>query len=145
MSDPNYLPLARCYKQLNSSVGRFGTSTLVADTQALASGSGVNDSQFTSTETQLTALLTQRDPLATTMKSELSAAAFSATPLPASASADLGNCNGLLETADVLGGITPPGTVPETPLAIMLPLAGLAVGLGGVLVVRHRRRRVASA
>ncbi|MBV8300982.1 MAG: hypothetical protein JOY68_03560, partial [Candidatus Dormibacteraeota bacterium] len=37
-ADPNFLPLARCYKQLNSSVGRFGTDVLSADTTALATG-----------------------------------------------------------------------------------------------------------
>jgi hypothetical protein len=42
----SYLPLATCYKQLNSSVGRFGTDALVADTAALRTGSNANDSYY---------------------------------------------------------------------------------------------------
>jgi hypothetical protein len=45
-SDPEYLPLARCYKQLNSSVGQFATNVMLADTAALKSGSSADDSQY---------------------------------------------------------------------------------------------------
>jgi hypothetical protein len=143
IADPNYVPLAQCYKQLNASVGRFGTSTLIADTAALKSGSSVNDSQFTSVEGQLATLLSQRDTLATTMKNELTAAAFSNTPLPGSAASDTQSCNELLTAADTLGGVTPPAQTPEAPLAVLLP--GAALALGGAALVVGRRRRVRSA
>ena len=39
--------LGGCYKQLNASVGQFGTATLVASTAALASGSGSDDTKYT--------------------------------------------------------------------------------------------------
>ena len=56
MSDPGrslrggYTQLARCYKQINASVGQFATDTLIADTAALASGSATNDRRFTRTQ-----------------------------------------------------------------------------------------------
>ena len=46
--DKKFLPLAVCYKQLNSSVGQFGTDVLVADTAALKTGSSGNDSTYQS-------------------------------------------------------------------------------------------------
>jgi hypothetical protein len=42
---PQFVPLAACFKQLNSSVGAFGTDTLVADTRALKSSSS-GDHQY---------------------------------------------------------------------------------------------------
>ena len=45
--------LGDCYKQLNASVGRFGTDTLVASTKALASGSSTDDSAYTATDAAL--------------------------------------------------------------------------------------------
>src|SRR5262249_43159051 len=68
MSDSNYLQVARCYKQINASVGQFATSTLLADTAALASGSPTDDHLFISTQAHLSALLKDRDRLAGEMK-----------------------------------------------------------------------------
>ena len=48
-ADKKFLALAQCYKQLNSSVGQFGTDVLVADTAALKSGSSTDDSAYQST------------------------------------------------------------------------------------------------
>jgi hypothetical protein len=39
-----------------------------------------------------------------------------------------------------LGSSTPPAATPETPLPIVLPIAGVALLAGGVLVMRGRRR-----
>ncbi len=37
---------------------------------------------------------------------------------------------------------SPPASTPEVPLAVLLPLAGLAiVGVGAYFELRHRRRR----
>lgn len=141
IADAKYVPLAQCYKQLNASVGRFGTSTLIADTAALKSGTSINDSQFTSVEGQLATLLAQRDTLATTMKNELTAAAFDDTALPGSAVSDTQACNELLTAADTLGGVTPPPQTPEAPLAVLLPVAGLALAAVVFFVARRRRSR----
>ena len=63
LTDPNaaiagstYTDLAACYKQLNASVGEFGTNTLIADTAALNSGGG-GDGLFKSTQKKLSKLL----------------------------------------------------------------------------------------
>ena len=77
LTDPNaaiagskYTDLAECYKQLNASVGEFGTNTLIADTAALKSGGG-GDGLFKSTQKKLSKLLSQRDALAMELKNAL--------------------------------------------------------------------------
>jgi hypothetical protein len=67
--------LGQCYKQLNSSVGEFGTATLQADTAAIESNS-TNDQTYTTTASALRWLETIRDSLAQSVKSELEGAAF---------------------------------------------------------------------
>jgi hypothetical protein len=69
-------PLAACYKQLDASVGTFGTDTLLSESAALASGSSADDHQYVATEAALRFLADQRDALATSMKTTLSHAAF---------------------------------------------------------------------
>jgi hypothetical protein len=72
--------LADCYKQLNSSVGQFGTDTLVASTRGLESNSP-GDSAFTKSEKMLQSLDIQRDGLAGEIKHSLNAAAFDDHPV----------------------------------------------------------------
>ena len=72
--------LAKSYKQLNASVGRFGTSTLIAATHAIESASS-GDTTYTSTDAALSALEVARDNLANTIKTELNAAAFDGQPI----------------------------------------------------------------
>jgi hypothetical protein len=134
-----FLPLATCYKQLDSSVGDFGSDTLAADTQALESGTSTNDSTYTTFSSQLASLGTQRDALATTIKDELFNAEFNNTPLPASASNDLTQCNAILAEAAALAGNPGTGT-PEAPLPILLPILA-AVVAGFALMFRRRRNR----
>jgi hypothetical protein len=107
LTDPNaaiagskYTDLAECYKQLNASVGEFGTNTLIADTAALKSGGG-GDGVFKSTQKKLSKLLSQRDPLATELKNALFAAAFDDVALPGSGS-QLGRCGAMLDRAEEL-------------------------------------------
>jgi hypothetical protein len=57
---------ARYHKQLNASVGRFGTAALVLDTAALRSGNSTDDMQYSSTLAAIASLGAQRDALATT-------------------------------------------------------------------------------
>jgi hypothetical protein len=72
--------LGACYKQLNSSVGEFGTDTLIADTAAVNSNT-TGDAAFLATDQVLAGLEKARDALALKIKAELEAAAFSDTPV----------------------------------------------------------------
>jgi hypothetical protein len=92
--------LAVCYKQLNSSVGRFGTDMLVADTKALKTGTTLNDTTYLNVLSQIQSLGTQRDTLATQIKNDLFNAEFNNTPI--SGGSDLSNCNNILSRADAL-------------------------------------------
>ncbi len=140
---PAFGPLAVCYKQLNASVGTFGTNTLQADTAALRSGGAGSDGQYQGFAQTLSALADGRDVLATQIKNDLNAAESSDTPLPA-APTELAGCNRVLAAAAALPGVTPPPQLPEAPLAILLPLAALAVLAAGVVWRRRRRGLVTS-
>ena len=72
--------LGACYKQLNSSVGEFGTSTLRAATAAIESTSP-GDQTYTRTDQVLSGLERVRDALAGKIKGELEGAAFSDAPV----------------------------------------------------------------
>jgi hypothetical protein len=95
-SGPLFLPLAQCYKQLNSSVGLFGTDVIVADTAALRTGSGANDNQYQTFLSRLQTLGTERDALASKIKQELWNAEFNGQHLPLQAIGDLIGCGGLI-------------------------------------------------
>ena len=112
-ADPRYQPLAACYKQLNSCVGRFATAVLVGDTRALASGTPSDDSQYESFSANLATLGTQRDALATTIKMDLAAAA-SGSGLSADADSELQECNALIEEAESLAASQPTTTTTTT-------------------------------
>jgi hypothetical protein len=97
---PKYQRLAVCYKQLNSSVGEFGTDMIVADTAALKTGSSSDDSAYDSTLDQIKTLGAARDALATKIKNDLFNAGFNNTPIPGAN--DLKDCEGLLAQANAL-------------------------------------------
>jgi len=80
LRSPGITALGACYKQLNSSVGIFGTDTLMASTKAIRS-SGPGDATFLRTDRALRKLDVARDALAGRIKGELEAAAFSDVPL----------------------------------------------------------------
>ena len=95
--------LGACYKQLNASVGQFGTNTLIAETAALASGSPTDDRRFVATEALLRALGRGRDDLATTIKTTLTRAAFDGVkPDRRIVAAELAGCRALLFTSAVV-------------------------------------------
>ena len=75
LAPPKVARLGECYKQLNSSVGEFGTDTLIASTRGLESTSP-NDKTYTNTEQALRFLESLRDNVAGSIKSALDAAAF---------------------------------------------------------------------
>ena len=72
--------LAAGYDQINSSVGQFATDTLMADTNALASGSGTDDRAFIAEQEALKELADDRDATAATIKVLLSNAAAGQAP-----------------------------------------------------------------
>ncbi len=72
--------LGECYKQLNSSVGIFGTATLQAATKAIESTSP-GDLTYRLTDAKLRSLLRRRDAIAGLIKKDLEAAAFGNTPV----------------------------------------------------------------
>jgi hypothetical protein len=72
--------LAADYQQLNSSVGRFATNTLVADSAALASGSATNDSTFSREQRALLVLADAHDRVAAQIKDALRQAAAGHAP-----------------------------------------------------------------
>ena len=80
LSAPGVTALGACYKQLNSSVGEFGTATLEAATKAIESKSS-GDEVYKATDTALAALDLIRDKLAGHIKGELEAAAFGNTSI----------------------------------------------------------------
>ena len=99
--DKKFQPLAACYKQLNSSVGQFGTDILLADTAALKTGSAGDDSKYQAVAAKLQSLGAQRDSLATDIKQILFDAEFDNAGL-ANGSSTLASCNNLLKEADKL-------------------------------------------
>jgi hypothetical protein len=95
--------LGACYKQLNASVGQFGTDTLVASTAALASGSNSQDGTFTATDATLSALGAKRDQTATAIKNDLDRLEFHGDKSDQrSLGAELTSCRGLLTEASAL-------------------------------------------
>ena len=62
--------------RLNGSVGQFGTSTLVASTAALASSSKSDDTKYADIDGKLSTLGSQRDTLATNIKTALDQVEF---------------------------------------------------------------------
>jgi hypothetical protein len=101
-NDPQgrFQPLAVCYKQLNSSVGQFGTDMLVADTAALRTGSTSDDSTYQHILSQITSLGAERDKLATQIKGDLFDAEFNGKPIKGNV--DFAHCKNVLRDADKL-------------------------------------------
>ena len=97
---PKFRELAACYKQLNASVGVFGTDVLLADSRALKTGSSTDDSSYLSTLARITSLGAARDALATKIKGDLFDAEFDNHPIPGAN--DLKQCRDLLAQADAL-------------------------------------------
>jgi hypothetical protein len=94
--------VGRCYKQLNSSVGEFGTATLRASTRALESTS-TSDQVYLDTEDALRLLEQDRDGVAGRIKHALGAAEFAGAPIP-NAVGLLNSCKAKVAQAQRLGG-----------------------------------------
>jgi hypothetical protein len=99
---PKFRRLAVCYKQLNSSVGQFGTDLILADTAALKTGSSSDDSTYNSALDQIKSLGSVRDALATKIKGDLFDAEFNGTPIPGAN--DLKDCEDIVAQGNALSG-----------------------------------------
>jgi hypothetical protein len=99
--DKRFQPLAVCYKQLNSSVGQFGTDVLLADTAALKTGSSSDDSTYQNVLAKIKSLGSDRDSLAKTIKDDLFNAEFNNTPIP-KGNSEFAHCTNTLRSADKL-------------------------------------------
>jgi hypothetical protein len=98
------LRLGAIYKQLNASFGQFAMDTLKASTKALASNDA-GDATYTSIESKIQSLTSQRDALASQIKAALDAAAFHGQALnEQQAKRFISQAQALLEQARKLGG-----------------------------------------
>jgi hypothetical protein len=92
--------LGECYKQLNSSVGRFGTATLQFATRGIESNTP-RDKEYLATDKELRKLDVARDRLAGVIKQDLENAAFEDARV--NHVSDLtGACEGLVSAAEHL-------------------------------------------
>jgi hypothetical protein len=94
--------LAAMYQQLNSSVGAFGTDTLIADSAALASGSATSDTQYLDEQETLQHLAKARDQLAPEIKATLARAARGVMPSHGTLTSELARARALLRQAHKL-------------------------------------------
>jgi hypothetical protein len=94
--------LGLCYKQLNSSVGKFGTATLKFATKGIESNSP-GDKRYLATDKILRTLNVARDRLAGVIKQDLENAAFHNTQVR-NVSDLTSACQGLISTAEHLAG-----------------------------------------
>jgi hypothetical protein len=94
--------LAAGYDQIESSVGQFGTDTLIADTKALASGSSSDDSAFATEQSTLQTLADDRDSAVARIKKVLNDAAAGHAPSHGQVTSGLANVRELLRRADAL-------------------------------------------
>jgi len=94
-------PLAAAYDQIESSVGRFATDTLIADTKALASGSSSDDSAYRTEQAALARLANDRDALVAKIKQKLN---NGKGVKRGEARKFIARANDLLQRADALAG-----------------------------------------
>ena len=71
------LQLGQVYKQLDATVGAFGTDVVRADSRAAASGSASSDGRYAAFQSKLASLTSDRDALALQISQFLEAASFS--------------------------------------------------------------------
>ena len=100
LGNANQIQLAQLYKQLNSSVGQFGTDTLIADTAAIRSGTATDDAAYQAFLKGLGDLATLRDVVATADKTELDQAAHGAPASNGSVAALTASTQLVLAAAD---------------------------------------------
>ena len=94
--------LEDAYEQVNAPFGQFAAATLKASTEALESNSA-GDALYTSIESSIQSLTSQRDALATLIKTALNSATFDGTPInPSQAQSWIDQANQLITQAQAL-------------------------------------------
>ncbi|HEX4445293.1 MAG TPA: hypothetical protein VH044_01095, partial [Polyangiaceae bacterium] len=113
--------LGAAYKAINAPFGPFANSILTVSTFALAAND-TNDATYTSLESQITSLTSQRDTLATTIRAALDATEFSGAALDATQAQSwvaqaqtLLNSAATLATGNTFDAGTPPAPDAGTP------------------------------
>jgi hypothetical protein len=96
--------LAKGYDQINSSVGQFATDTLIADTNALTTGSPSDDSTYEDVQAALQQLADDRDTAAAPIKQVLNDAADGVMPSHGQITSGLAHVRELLRRAAHLAG-----------------------------------------
>jgi len=96
--------LAAGYDQIESSVGQFGTDTLIADTKALASGSSGDDSAYAAEQSTLVQLADDLNTAVAKIKKVLSEAAAGNAPNHGQVTSGLSLVREILRRADHLAG-----------------------------------------
>jgi hypothetical protein len=96
--------LAAGYDQIESSVGQFATDTLIADTKALASGSGSDDSAYDATLASLQQLANARDRVVIKLKRVLNGSPYDEGLRHGEVRKGLSRVNRLLQRAEALAG-----------------------------------------
>jgi hypothetical protein len=96
--------LAKGYDQINSSVGQFATDTLIADTNALGTGSASDDSAYENVQSALQQLADDRDAAAAPIKQVLNNAADGIAPSHGQVTSGLAHVRELLRRAANLAG-----------------------------------------
>jgi hypothetical protein len=104
LRDRDVTRLGACYKQLNSSVGKFGAYTLTASTNAIESNTP-NDAEFTHVNAALSRLDKVRDKLAIRIKDELYAAENWGVPVH-HPDQQISECQGIIASAKALASST---------------------------------------
>ena len=100
-----YVQLTSIYKQLNAPFGSFAMDTLKASTRALGSGSATDDSAYSSLESRIATLTSQRDALAAQIKAALNNATFNDQPISNKQAGDyVSQARDLLDQAAALAG-----------------------------------------
>lgn len=96
--------LAKGYDQINSSVGQLATDTLIADSNALATGSSSDDSAYEDVQAALQQLADDRDTAAAPIKKVLTNAANGIMPSHGQLTSGLARERELLRRAAHLAG-----------------------------------------
>ena len=99
------LELGAVYEQVNAAFGAFGQDLLKASTRALKSGSATDDATYTTIESSIESLTSERDALASQIRAALNAAAFDGQPLnERNAERWIDQAQSLLDRANELAG-----------------------------------------
>ncbi len=97
------IQLGHVYKQLDATVGAFGTAVVNADSRAVQTGTGPSDGAYLAFENQLNSLTNDRNRVALQISQLLDAASFDQTQFSTGAIVSLeGRAQSILDRAQQL-------------------------------------------